>query len=211
MFSTEHLGKNVRKAGELVKQDKQDRRSLRTRRLVTAAMMELLLEQRYDTITVQDILDRAGIGRSTFYVHYFDKEDVLASIVEQMLETFRGELSQRDGGHGLIPSLALFRHVYLHPRREQFRAMTRGRAGELLIGVAQTALGKGIEQALGGDFSASAEPTVPLTVLTQYLAGTFLNLFAWWLEADMPYTPEQMDSFFQYLALPGVRGVLDCS
>jgi hypothetical protein len=50
-----------------VKQDKQDRRSQRTRRLVSSAMTELLREKRYDAITVQDLLDRAGIGRSTFY------------------------------------------------------------------------------------------------------------------------------------------------
>jgi hypothetical protein len=50
-----------------VKRDKQDRRSLRTRHLIRTAMMELLFERPYDEITVQDILDRANIGRSTFY------------------------------------------------------------------------------------------------------------------------------------------------
>ena len=47
-----------------MKQDKQDHRSQRTRRLVNSAMTELLREKRYDVITVQDLLDRAGIGRS---------------------------------------------------------------------------------------------------------------------------------------------------
>lgn len=65
-----------------MKQIKQDRRSLRTRRLVNTALMDLLLEKRFDAITVQDLLDRAGIGRSTIYTHYFDKDDVLASIME---------------------------------------------------------------------------------------------------------------------------------
>jgi hypothetical protein len=45
---------------------------------------------------------------------------------------------------------------------------------------------------------------MPLTVVAQYLAGAFLNLLKWWLEAEMPYTPEQMDAMFQQLALPGV-------
>ena len=63
-----------------MKEDKQDRRSQRTRHLVNSAMLELLFEKHYDTITVQDILDRANIGRSTFYAHYFDKEDVLTSM-----------------------------------------------------------------------------------------------------------------------------------
>jgi AcrR family transcriptional regulator len=62
-----------------MKQHKQDRRSQRTYHLVRTAMMALLLEKRYDAITVQDILDRADIGRSTFYTHFYDKEDVLVS------------------------------------------------------------------------------------------------------------------------------------
>lgn len=65
-----------------MKQDKQDRRSQRTHRLVISAMLELMAEKTYDAITVQDLLDRANIGRSTFYSHYFDKEDVLASVAE---------------------------------------------------------------------------------------------------------------------------------
>jgi AcrR family transcriptional regulator len=71
-----------------VKQHKQDRRSQRTYHLVTTALLALLAEKRYEAITVQDILERANIGRSTFYTHYYDKEDVLQSIAEQMLETF---------------------------------------------------------------------------------------------------------------------------
>jgi len=53
-----------------MKQDKQDRRSQRTRRQVRSAMTDLLREKRYDAITVQDLLDRADIGRSTFYAHF---------------------------------------------------------------------------------------------------------------------------------------------
>lgn len=56
-----------------MRQDKQDRRSQRTRRLISSAMAELMSGKSYDAITVQDLLDRADIGRSTFYSHYFDK------------------------------------------------------------------------------------------------------------------------------------------
>jgi AcrR family transcriptional regulator len=187
-----------------VKQDKQDRRSQRTRHLVSSAMMELLLEKRYDAITVQDLLDRAGIGRSTFYAHYFDKEDVLASIAEQMLETFGQQLSRKDVEQGIIPSLELFRHIYQHPQRQHFQAMLRGRAGDLMWETGQALLSRNIEQALASACAGNRSPSVPLAVVAQYLAGAFLNLLKWWLEAEMPYAPEQMDSIFQQLALPGV-------
>src|SRR5258708_2520594 len=129
-----------------MKQDKQDRRSQRTRRLVNTAMLELLFEKHYETITVQDILDRAGIGRSTFYTHFFDKEDVLTSIAEQMLEMFSQQFSQRKERGGIVPVLELFEHVQQH--EQYFRAMLRGYTGEVFWEAAQTALSKTIEQAL---------------------------------------------------------------
>lgn len=185
-----------------MKQDKQDRRSQRTHRLVNSAMMELLFEKHYDTITVQDILDRAGIGRSTFYTHYFDKEDVLTNIIEQMLETFNQQFAQRDDGQGIIPSLELFQHV--QQNYQYFQAMLRGHTGEMLWELAQTALSKTIEQALSVAFAEKHPPSLPLNVISQYLAGSFLSLLKWWLKAEMPYTPQQMESIFQQLALPGV-------
>ena len=94
-----------------MKQEKQDRRSQRTRHLVHSALMELLLEKRYEAITVRDILDRAGIGSSTFYAHYFDKEDVQTDVIEQMLEQLIPSIAQTTGEEGMLPSLALFRHI----------------------------------------------------------------------------------------------------
>jgi AcrR family transcriptional regulator len=190
-----------------VKQDKQDRRSQRTHRLVNSAMLELLFEKHYDAITVQDILDRAGIGRSTFYAHYFDKEDVLASIAEQMLETFSQQLSQRDRGRGIVPSLELFRHV--QQNHQYFQAMLRGHTGELLWELAQTALSRTIEQVLSTASAGKHPPSVPLAVVSQYLAGSLLSLLKWWLKSEMSYTPEQMESIFQQLALPGVWATIE--
>jgi AcrR family transcriptional regulator len=190
-----------------VKQDKQDRRSLRTRHLINNAMLELLFEQRYETITVQDILDRADIGRSTFYTHYYDKEDVLASIAEEMLGTFSQQFSQRNVEQGIVPGLELFEHVQQH--YQYFQAMLRGYAGELLWKSAQNALSKNIEQALTTIYANKASPEIPWTLIATYLAGAFLTLLRWWLNAEMPYTPEQMEKIFQQLALPGIKSIVE--
>jgi AcrR family transcriptional regulator len=208
MFSTVHILWIVRKGGQMKsKQDKQDRRSQRTRRLVSAAMIDLLREKRYDAITVQDLLDRADIGRSTFYTHYFDKQDVLASLIEQLLETVRKPLSLKDAGQGIVPSLALFRLAYQH-QHQQLQAILHGHAGEMLWETMQTALCRTIEQALATAGAESRSPSVPLALVSEYLAGAFLTLFKWWLEAGMPSPPEQMDKIFRQLALPGVRAML---
>ncbi|HEX9132212.1 MAG TPA: TetR/AcrR family transcriptional regulator [Ktedonobacteraceae bacterium] len=185
-----------------MKQHKQDRRSQRTYHLVSTAMMALLIEKRYDAITVQDILERADIGRSTFYTHYYDKEDVLVSIAEQMLDVFSQRMQQAEAGHGIVPALELFRHVQQQP--QFFQAMLRGQGGEVLWKAGITLLSRNIEHSLISSFAGKRSPTVPLAVVSQYLAGAFLNLLKWWLDAEMPYAPEQLDEMFQQLALPGV-------
>lgn len=189
-----------------MKQDKQDRRSQRTRRLVSSAMMELLSEKRYEAITVQDILDRAGIGRTTFYSHYYDKEDVHAAMMEQMLEGMSQQLSKRHAGHGIVPSLELFQHI--QQDHKHFQALAGGPTAERLWETMQTALGRTVEQSLIATRKDKKAPSIPLTVISSYLAGAFLNLLKWWLKSGMPYTPEEMDEMFRQLALPGVETAL---
>ena len=190
-----------------MKNNKQDRRSRRTRNLITNAMMELLGEQRYETITVQDLLDRAGIGRSTFYVHYFDKEDVLTSIAEGQLDMMVQQLATGDAGQDIVPSLGLFQHV--GARYPYFQSVMRGHSGEVLWQAVQEPLRKTIEQALADAQPQKRSLAVPLPVMAQYLTGVLLNLLKWWLEAEMPYTPEQMDSMFRRLAMPGMWAALE--
>lgn len=184
-----------------MKQAKQDRRSLRTRRMVNTAMLELLFERPYENITVQDILDRAEIGRSTFYTHYFDKEDVLSGIAEQMLEMLSAQLAQRKAG-ALVPALELFEHVQRH--KQYFRAMLRGHTSAMFSEAAQTAIAKAIEQTLRKTYAENASPAISWTVIAQYLAGAILTLLKWWIEAEAPYSPAQMERIFERLALPGV-------
>ncbi len=189
-----------------MRQQKQDRRSRRTRSLVSSALMDLLLEKRYDAITVQDILDRAGISRTAFYAHYYDKADVLTSLMEQQLEMLSRHVSHRETGDGIVPSLELFEHVQKHHQR--FQAILRGHAGEFFWETTQTLLSRSIEQTLTTKSAGTRAPAVPLAATAQYLAGGLLALLKWWLSAELPYSPEQMDEIFRQLALPGVKATI---
>ena len=77
-------------------QPKQDRRILRTRDKLGDALIALMQEKDFDDITVQNVLDRAGVGRSTFYVHYRDKNDLFLSDVEDFLELTSSALKRQD-------------------------------------------------------------------------------------------------------------------
>jgi AcrR family transcriptional regulator len=189
-----------------MKQEKQDRRSRRTRHLVQSAMMELLQEKRYEAITVRDILERSGVGSSTFYAHYFDKDDVQTAVMEQILEQLAKPFSQNIADQALLPSLALFRHVQENPH--QFHALVRGHAGEQMWEMGQKALSRIIEEALESTSAQKHALSVPAEMVAQYLAGAFLSLLKWWIEAEMPYSPEHMDEIFRQLALPGVRSIM---
>lgn len=194
-----------------VKQRKTDRRSQRTYQLVSAAFTELLLEKPYDAILVQDILDRAGIGRTTFYAHYFDKEDLLNSMAEQMLEMFSRHITYSTARQRIAPSLELFEHAYRSSEQhyQQMRALMRSHASEPLWDTLQTALCSIIEPALAARCSDKRALPVPLSVLAQYLAITLLTLLKWWVSTDMSYSPEQLESIFQRLAMPGVWAILE--
>jgi AcrR family transcriptional regulator len=168
-------------------------------------MMELLLEKPYEALTVQDILERANIGRSTFYAHYYDKQDVLESITGQMLDLFSQGMQQTEDRTELLPDLELFRHA--QQMQKQLQVLLKGQSGEVLLKTTQALLSKNIEQNLAA-LSEKRSLSVPHEVVSQYLAGAFLNLLKWWIEAEMPYSPERMDEMFQQLAMPGVWAIM---
>ena len=184
--------------------DKADRRSRRTRRLIAEALIALMVEGRYDRITVQGIIDRADVGRSTFYAHYRDKEDVLTSEGERVLALLHLDPDDT-GGRRLIPTLGLFRHVQEHHRL--YQALVRGHGVDLLYETGRRYLSTNVEQRLAV-LAGDRAPAVPLPVLADHVAGTFLNLLRWWLEHQRPYSPEQMHAIFQRLVLPGVEAAV---
>jgi AcrR family transcriptional regulator len=211
MCATEQIGKSVHRGNtvteEAMKNEKHDRRSERTRRLLGDALNSLMLEGRYADLTVQDILDRANIGRSTFYAHYWDKDDLLASQIEHMIQALTRHVDIVSGdASGLLPSLAFFRHV-----EEQYhmlyQAFVRTNELELMTRLLRRYFCEHIEQRLRA-IGAAALSDIEITVTAQGVVGTFLALLQWWLELEMPLRPEEMDAYFRQLVLPGVQQLL---
>src|SRR6266481_3610714 len=105
------MSKNVAKALNQSKQ-KMDARVRRTRDALGDALIALMQEKSFDTITVQDVLDRAGVGRSAFYVHYSGKNDLLMSDAEEFFEMISTTLSvQQDKSDRVAPVQEFFTHV----------------------------------------------------------------------------------------------------
>jgi AcrR family transcriptional regulator len=191
-----------------MKQIKTDRRSQRTQQLLSTALVQLMLEKRYDAITVQDIIDQANVGRSTFYAHYLDKDDLLVSDFSRVLDALRDHMHQHDpSGQGKLPSLApFFEHVQAY--QHLYKALVRGGGIELIYKKGHERLRHNIEQHLHEFVPVEQTPEVPIPLVADYLAGTILQLVKWWLDHDTPYTPAQMDALFQQLVIPGVQATL---
>jgi AcrR family transcriptional regulator len=187
---------------------KADRRSERTRQLLSDALIELMLEQRYDQITVQDIIDRANIGRSTFYAHYLDKEDLLVSGFTRVFDMLsQGQHQAGAGEQQALPSLAsFFQHVQDH--HQLYKALVRGGGIDRLFKKSHQHMRRNIERQLEELLPNGRASAAPLPLVADYLSGAIMSMLTWWLDNEMPYTPEQMDTLFQQLVRPGVQATL---
>lgn len=180
---------------------KQDRRSQRTRHVLSAAFVELLKEKGYSAITVSDIIARADIGRSTFYSHYRDKDDLFVNELDRVIEALNNGIPDQDE-LPFFPSLGLFRHV--GEQYELYKALVWTPGIDLLIKHLQASLGQRIEEGL---HKARRDFNIPLPILANFIAGSFLTLLKWWLENRMIYSPEEMDAMFKRLTLAGIESI----
>jgi len=187
---------------------KTDRRSQRTQRSLHQAMMSLMQEKRYDAITVQDIIDRADVGRSTFYTHYQDKEDLMISGLTRLMDGLSQTLenSANSGERRLLPTRELFEHV--RENQHLFKGLAHGRGLELFIEKGQEYWDRKIAADLLARLPEGQQPSVPIQVVAQFVAGTLITMLSWWLENKMPYSPEQMDEMVEKLVTPGVQNCI---
>src|SRR5262245_465000 len=109
----------------------QDRRVRRTRRLLHQALIDLILERGYDKTTVSDILDRADVGRSTFYTHFRDKDELLVAGFDELQTQFELHAVDhgRPAGDAHCPALALFTHAAEY--HQLYRALCGRRGGDV--------------------------------------------------------------------------------
>lgn len=186
---------------------KLDRRASRTQSSLSSALIELILEKRYDAITVQNIIDRADVGRSTFYAHYRDKDDLFLRDIERVLDGFVQHIDWRDvREERCVPIQELFRHV--QEFQQFFKALAKSRKKDWFYRSGLACLAHSIEKTLTLSLADKPQLSVPIPVVSMYLAGGIIDLLRWWVDHNMPYPPERMDDIFHKLVMPGFRSVL---
>jgi AcrR family transcriptional regulator len=186
------------------KPKKDDRRMLRTRTALRTALIELILEKHFDAITVQDIIDRANVGRSTFYAHFRDKEDLLIGDWEQFLDGIVQHINWNNAGKArFVPIREFFFHI--KDFHHFYRALVKSSKMERMFKKGADSLSKSLEKSLTDFLKDKPEPQIPIQILANHLGSAIFDQLKWWLDHNMPFPPERMDEIFHQLMSPNFR------
>ena len=185
--------------------EKPDRRVQRTRTLLKNALMQLIDEKGYDAVTIQDITERANLGRTTFYLHYVSKDDLLldhhqdfaSHIVLQPL-SYDELMNDRPA-----PAFAQFLQG-LADGKAIYLKVTNGKDADLIL--------QGVRQQMMDNLSASlqdafadSQPTIALEMLVNYIIGAQLTYIDWWLTNRTSYDAQTVAEMLHQLQRAAVR------
>lgn len=189
---------------------KTDPRVIRTRQMLHDALLALILERGYDSISIQDITDRAGLRRATFYLHYHDKEELMFEVLRDFYEGIIGEFKSLpfaamtlDAEHAV--QLAVFKHAQQHS--QLYKAIFSGQGSNTIIRYIRDYLVVAYREMCAVN-DRLAHANVPLEVLGTFEASIKISMVQWWLDNDMPYTPEEMADMCARLTMYGVDSAL---
>ncbi len=183
-----------------------DRRIQRTRQLLQEALLALILEKGYDAVTIQDVIDRANVGRSTFYAHFQDKEDLFLSDFETLRAQFEQHLLSQPATDEGPWSLSLMMFQHAQSQHRLYKALAGKQGGNVMLAHIHKYLAAIIREHLKS--TGKKKGLVPPEVLAHYLVSSFMALLTWWLDHDLPYPAERMNDMYRQLTEPGVMAVI---
>jgi AcrR family transcriptional regulator len=184
-----------------------DRRVARTRNTLGDALVELMHEKRFEEITVQEVLNRAGVGRSTFYSHYRDKDDLFLSDVEDFFGMMGGLLTRYNvSPERVAPVAELFGHIA--EVREFYLAVVAAEKVQDVIELGRGIFARSIEERL---MLAKVEmEPIKLKAQSYALAGALFALLDWWIAHGMTEPPQAMDALFHRMVWSGMKPLSKC-
>ena len=173
-----------------------NRRVEKTKEALFRALSTLLKKKKYSEISIQEIIDAADVGRSTFYSHFCTKDELLKALVEKIFDSLRSHSADRDPD---IPVRGLFEHIQANIT--QIRGIIADPTScDVLFRKIKTYWKKHLTGS--GVLSASPAPCVPEELFVNHLVQTLIECVRWWIETRMKHTPQEMERY--YYALTGI-------
>jgi AcrR family transcriptional regulator len=176
---------------------------VRTRDVLGDALVQLMHEKPFEEITVQHVLDRAGVSRSTFYVHYTGKNDLFLGDVDDFWESMSTTLVRRgEESNRVAPVRELFAHI-AEARAFYAALVASGKINDVMD------LGRGhfareIETKLKQMQQARAMTSERRAALAQMFAGALFSSLSWWVNRGMKESPAQMDDLYHQMVWASV-------
>jgi AcrR family transcriptional regulator len=170
---------------------KEDRRAMRSRKALSAAFVSLLGEKPYAKISIQAIVDRADVGRSTFYEHFENKEQLMLWGHDHLKDLVLGSAGPAPGGIPRLRFLGLYRH--LAESGGMAEALGRGPAGEIISGFLRDTLRRNLEAQAGRP--GTREQRARTALLAEAAAAGLVAVLWRWVREGMPAAPEAMAAF----------------
>ena len=174
-----------------------DRRQQKTRDAIYRAFSKLLEKKRYNHITVQEIIDEANIGRSTFYAHFETKDELLRTMCTDIFHhVFTQELPEESDPSNASGSKSLelkLGHIlyHLNERRSDLTGILASESGELFL--------RYYREYLNDLFSRYIDKfrlDVPADYMLNHLVASFAETTKWWMTTDNSYSPENIALFY---------------
>jgi AcrR family transcriptional regulator len=152
-------------------------------------------EKPFESITVQDVLERANVSRSTFYSHFSDKDDLLLSDADEFFEALAATLSAHgDKSDRVFPVREFFAHVR-EAKSFVDALMASGKIHDNFE-LAQEHFARGIQRRIIEIPRGANIPREHLPALCFAHAGALMSLLRWWIDRGMKETPDEMDALF---------------
>lgn len=193
---------------------KVDRRVLRSRRQLSAALIELMGEASFEEITIKDITDRADMNRATFYLHYGTKEELLYKSLEsrfdQLVQRIEADISSNPDKPVWIDDCydqLVFEHVAEHVDLYKVILGSNGFGGiihQIIDYISVVALRNTVAY-----YGEKEDAEIPHEVSSRFVAGAMFSLIVWWIRNDMPYSSKEMASMCHRLISKGCHDLLD--
>jgi AcrR family transcriptional regulator len=212
----------------------EDLRVRRTRKLLREALISLIGERNFDTITVGEIAARAMVSRAAFYRYYQDKYDLVEQIFEETVRVMIGELDEMRlaafGDLGVDHPVLLHQNYYESLTPEQFPPVPwvglfehfaeYERLYRALLGEKGSSwFAKKMRHYLADQFDGRVQAVIfdpnkkglnEQRVFTEgfvpmILAGQLVDAITWWLEHDQPYSARQMAIYCHRLMIAELR------
>ncbi len=179
----------------------EDLRVRRTHKLLWEALLSLLEQHPFESISVTEICEQAMVHRVTFYKHFEDKYDLLEYGLQTIKRQLVDELEQGEASHPKSRPLRILEQIAQHPRF--YSLLMVEKETHSLTSVMRQQIARDVEIELERAEEKGIQLPMPAEVMVQFYAGAILTLGGWWLENGMPISREELARYLELL-LPGI-------